>query len=93
MLGSFQRCILAAKTGPVSRGSRVRWGQQLVSKILSLLLILPEYRDCVSPSVPQLKTRAVSAKVMTMVEPIHLLLFGSSAVVSHGEGVVKLDDW
>lgn len=41
----------------------------------------------------QLKTRAVSAKVMTMVEPIHLLLFGSSAVVSHGEGVVKLDDW
>ena len=30
---------------------------------------------------------------MTMVEPIHLLMFGSSSVVSHGEGVVKLDNW
>lgn len=30
---------------------------------------------------------------MTMVEPVHLLLFGSSAVVSHGNGVVKLDEW
>ena len=30
---------------------------------------------------------------MTMVEPIHLLLFGSSSVVSHGNNIVKLDDW
>ena len=30
---------------------------------------------------------------MTMVEPVHLLLFGSSSVVSHGNGVVKLDEW
>ena len=30
---------------------------------------------------------------MTMVEPVHLLLFGSSAVVSHGNGVIKLDEW
>ncbi len=44
-----------------------------------------------SPS--QLKTRAVAAKTMTMVEPIHLLLFGSAFVVSHGENVVKLDEW
>ena len=30
---------------------------------------------------------------MTMVEPVHLLLFGSSSVVSHGNGVIKLDEW
>ena len=41
----------------------------------------------------QLKTHAVSAKTMTMVEPVHLLLFGSSSVVSHGNGVIKLDEW
>ena len=41
----------------------------------------------------KLKTRAVSAKCMTMVEPIHLLLFGSSSVVSHGNDLIKLDDW
>ena len=28
-----------------------------------------------------------------MVEPIHLLLFGSSSVVSHGNDLIKLDDW
>ncbi len=41
----------------------------------------------------QLKTRAVSAKTMTMVAPLHLLLFASSSIVSHGEGVVKMDQW
>ena len=30
---------------------------------------------------------------MTMVEPVHLLLFGSSSVVSHGNSIVKMDEW
>jgi ATP-dependent RNA helicase A len=41
----------------------------------------------------KLKTRAVAAKTTTMVEPIHLLLFGSSSVVSHGNNIVKMDEW
>jgi ATP-dependent RNA helicase A len=41
----------------------------------------------------KLKTRAVAAKTTTMVEPVHLLLFGSSSVVSHGNSLVKLDEW
>ena len=48
-----------------------------------------------SPSSPppQLKTRAVSAKTMTMVEPVQLLLFGASSVVAHPGSIVKMDDW
>jgi ATP-dependent RNA helicase A len=41
----------------------------------------------------KLKTRAVAAKTTTMVDPVHLLLFGSSSVVSHGNNLVKLDEW
>lgn len=41
----------------------------------------------------QLKTRAVAAKTTTMVEPIHLLLFGCSSVVSHGNNIIKMDEW
>ena len=41
----------------------------------------------------QLKTRAISAKGTTMVQPIHLLLFGSSSLIYHGNGLVKLDEW
>ena len=45
------------------------------------------------PPHPQLKTRAVSAKTMTMVEPVQLLLFGASSVVAHPSNIVKMDDW
>lgn len=40
----------------------------------------------------QIRTRAVSCKQMTMVSPIHLLLFGSRKV-EYTNGVVKLDNW
>lgn len=40
----------------------------------------------------QIRTRAVSCKQMTMVSPIHLLLFGSRKV-EYVDNVVKLDNW
>lgn len=40
----------------------------------------------------KIRTRAVSCKQMTMVSPIHLLLFGSRKV-EYADNVVKLDNW
>ena len=40
----------------------------------------------------KIRTRAVSCKQMTMVSPIHLLLFGSRKV-EYVDGLVKLDNW
>ncbi|XP_018058679.1 PREDICTED: dosage compensation regulator isoform X1 [Atta colombica] len=40
----------------------------------------------------KIRTRAVSCKQMTMVSPIHLLLFGSRKV-EYVDGVIKLDNW
>ncbi|KAK8730417.1 hypothetical protein OTU49_007995 [Cherax quadricarinatus] len=40
----------------------------------------------------KIRTRAVSCKQMTMVTPIHLMLFGSRRVEAV-EGVVRLDGW
>ncbi|XP_031836743.1 dosage compensation regulator mle isoform X1 [Nomia melanderi] len=40
----------------------------------------------------KIRTRAVSCKQLTMVSPIHLLLFGSRKV-EYIDGVVKLDNW
>ncbi|KAJ6657376.1 hypothetical protein lerEdw1_002543 [Lerista edwardsae] len=40
----------------------------------------------------KIRTRAISAKAMTLVSPLQLLLFGSKKVVSDGE-IIVLDDW
>ncbi|XP_053247085.1 ATP-dependent RNA helicase A isoform X1 [Podarcis raffonei] len=40
----------------------------------------------------KIRTRAISAKAMTLVSPLQLLLFGSKKVVSDGE-IIMLDDW
>ncbi|XP_073427436.1 ATP-dependent RNA helicase A [Dendrobates tinctorius] len=40
----------------------------------------------------KIRTRAISAKVMTMVSPLQLLLFGSKKVMSDGQHII-LDDW
>ncbi|XP_075038353.1 ATP-dependent RNA helicase A isoform X2 [Mixophyes fleayi] len=40
----------------------------------------------------KIRTRAISAKGMTMVSPLHLLLFASKKVMSDGE-IILLDDW
>ncbi|XP_076302430.1 LOW QUALITY PROTEIN: dosage compensation regulator mle-like [Lasioglossum baleicum] len=40
----------------------------------------------------KIRTRAVSCKQMTMVSPIHLLLFGSRKV-EYVDNIVKLDNW
>lgn len=40
----------------------------------------------------KIRTRAVSCKQMTMVTPVHLMLFGSRSVEAV-EGVVRLDGW
>ncbi|XP_075689242.1 ATP-dependent RNA helicase A isoform X2 [Rhinoderma darwinii] len=40
----------------------------------------------------KIRTRAISAKVMTMVSPLQLLLFGSKKVMSDGQ-IILLDDW
>lgn len=40
----------------------------------------------------QIRTRAVSCKQMTMVNPLQLLMFSQSTVESEN-GVVKMDDW
>lgn len=41
----------------------------------------------------KIRTRAVSCKQMTMVAPIHLLLFGSRKVDAIDEKTVRLDNW
>lgn len=41
----------------------------------------------------KIRTRAVSCKQMTMVAPLHLLLFGSRKVDVVNESVVRLDNW
>ena len=41
----------------------------------------------------QIRTRAVSAKQMTMVSPIQLLLFASRTVTAQGPNLVQLDNW
>ncbi|KAJ8980238.1 hypothetical protein NQ317_003746 [Molorchus minor] len=40
----------------------------------------------------KIRTRAVSCKQMSMVTPLHLLLFGSTKV-DWVDGVVRLDNW
>ncbi|XP_066599251.1 dosage compensation regulator mle isoform X2 [Prorops nasuta] len=40
----------------------------------------------------KIRTRAVSCKQLTMVSPIHLLLFGSRKV-DYADGVIRLDNW
>ncbi|XP_011877491.1 PREDICTED: dosage compensation regulator [Vollenhovia emeryi] len=40
----------------------------------------------------KIRTKAVSCKQMTMVSPIHLLLFGSRKV-EYVDGVIRLDNW
>ncbi|XP_014216222.1 dosage compensation regulator [Copidosoma floridanum] len=40
----------------------------------------------------KIRTRAVSCKQMTMVSPLHLLLFGSRKV-EYVDGIIKLDNW
>ncbi|KAK1787167.1 hypothetical protein P4O66_017023, partial [Electrophorus voltai] len=40
----------------------------------------------------KIRTRAISAKGMTMVSPLQLLLFASKKIISKGE-TVELDDW
>src|SRR5665811_139514 len=40
----------------------------------------------------QIRTRAISCKQMTMVHPLHLLLFGSRKVEAI-DGIVRLDNW
>uniref|UniRef100_A0A8C2EEP5 RNA helicase n=1 Tax=Cyprinus carpio TaxID=7962 RepID=A0A8C2EEP5_CYPCA len=40
----------------------------------------------------KIRTRAISAKGMTLVSPLQLILFGSKKITSNGE-VVELDDW
>lgn len=41
----------------------------------------------------KIRTRAVSCKQMTMVPPLHLLLFGSRKVDAVNENTVRLDNW
>lgn len=40
----------------------------------------------------QVRTRAVACKQMTMVTPIHLLLFGARKI-EYTNGFVQLDNW
>ncbi|CAL8277572.1 unnamed protein product [Lota lota] len=40
----------------------------------------------------KIRTRAISAKGMTLVSPLQLILFGSKKITSNGD-VVELDDW
>lgn len=40
----------------------------------------------------QIRTRAISAKGMTLVSPLQLLLFACKKISSNGD-VVELDDW
>ena len=41
----------------------------------------------------KLRTRAVSCKQMTMITPLHLLLFGARKVDMVTDNVVLLDNW
>lgn len=47
---------------------------------------------CVFLCVCQIRTRAISAKGMTLVSPLQLLLFACKKISSDGD-VVELDDW
>ena len=40
----------------------------------------------------KIKTKVIAAKTTTMVSPLHLILFGSSSVVYHGDRVL-VDEW
>ncbi|XP_016385759.1 ATP-dependent RNA helicase A-like [Sinocyclocheilus rhinocerous] len=62
--------------------------------LLSVFQAWDEVRWVQMPSVYLLKirTRAISAKGMTLVSPLQLILFGTKKVTSSGE-VVELDDW
>ena len=40
----------------------------------------------------KIKTKVIAAKTTTMVSPLHLILFGSSSVVFHGDRVL-VDEW
>ncbi len=42
--------------------------------------------------VSQIRTRAISAKGMTLVSPLQLLLFACKKISSNGD-IVELDDW
>lgn len=44
------------------------------------------------PFLLQIRTRAISAKGMTLVSPLQLLLFASKKVLSDGE-IILVDDW
>ena len=65
----------------------------IVSSVFYFQLSFPPSPSSSLPPSSQLKTRAVSAKTMTMVEPVQLLLFGPSSVVAHPGNIVKMDDW
>lgn len=41
----------------------------------------------------KIRTRAVSCKQMTMVAPLHLLLFGSRKIDAVDQNVIRLDNW
>ena len=78
------------------------YGRSCISRVLIPSLLFPPSSlplpsllppSSLPPPSLQLKTRAVSAKTMTMVEPIQLLLFGPSSVVAHPGNIVKMDDW
>lgn len=45
-----------------------------------------------SGTCAQIRTRAISAKGMTLVTPLQLLLFAWKKITSNGD-VVELDDW
>ena len=47
---------------------------------------------CVFVFLLQIRTRAVSCKQMTMVNPLQLLMFSQSKVESEN-GIVRMDDW
>ena len=40
----------------------------------------------------KIKTKVIAAKTTTMVSPLHLILFGSSSVIYHGDRVM-IDEW
>ena len=41
----------------------------------------------------QIRSKVLSARATTMVEPLHLMLFGSSSIESSPPNLVKVDDW
>lgn len=40
----------------------------------------------------KIKTKVIAAKTTTMVSPLHLLMFGSSSVIYHGDHIL-IDEW